>query len=466
MRIAFLDMVSGISGDMMLGACVGAGVPLDRLVEELRKLPLDGYRIERRDVLRSNISAVKIDVIEHDAGVAHRHAHPHDPEDTHHHAHPHDAGDVHRHARPHDTGNVHQHAHAHAHQHQRGYLEIVELIETSTLSDAVKKTAQALFLTLARAEAAVHRTTIDAVHFHEVGAVDSIVDIVGAAVCLDMLGIERVYTTPVRTGSGGTIHTQHGIMPIPAPATVELLKGYPIELTDIPHELTTPTGATIVATLSAGVLDRSIPMRVEAIGYGAGSKQFDGLPNMLRLVLADIDDATAAVTSAVLARKNGGARDEMLVLLETNIDDMNSEVFPFILERLLAAGARDAWLAPVLMKKGRPAQVLSVLADRQIRDSLVDMLLRETTTTGVRMSEVLRRSLPREIVTVDSVYGPVRVKVISRATGRVHVPEFEECRRIALERNLPLIDVFRTLEIEFHRLESILREPTDTAEQC
>lgn len=355
--------------------------------------------------------------------------------------------------------------HRHRHGIQRSYLDIKQLIETSELGPQVKQAAHALFLTLARAEAAVHHTTIDAVHFHEVGAVDSIVDIVGAAVCLDILGIERVYTTPVRTGSGGTIRTQHGVMPIPAPATVELLKGYPIEMTDIPHELTTPTGATIVATLSAGILDRSTPMRVEAIGYGAGSKQFAGLPNMLRLVIAELDAAALPPDAATSAKHESGMIDEDLVLLETNIDDMNSELFPFVIERLLAAGARDAWLTPVLMKKGRPAQIFSVLADRATRDALADLLLRETTTTGIRMMDVLRRSVPREIVTIDCVFGPVRVKVVTRGEVRVHVPEYEECRRIALERNLPLIDVFRTLDAELHRLGLVLREPTATTEQ-
>jgi uncharacterized protein (TIGR00299 family) protein len=435
MRIAFFDIVSGISGDMTLGACIGAGVPFEQLTAELRKLPLEGYRIERREVVRSMISAVKVDVIVH----VHEHACP-----------PESAEGGRRREHEHEYEHVHENEHVdepgggarqcavfeREHEKHRGYLEIKHIIDASSLSDRVKQTAQSMFLNLARAEAAVHNTTIEQVHFHEVGAVDSIVDIVGTAICMDILGVERVYSSPVRTGSGGVIRTQHGMMPVPAPATVELLKGYPMELTDIPHELTTPTGATIITTLSAGVLDRGTPMRIEAVGYGAGTKEFAGLPNTLRLVIAEIDM---------------DARDERLTLLETNIDDMNPELYPYVLERLLEAGARDAWLTPVLMKKGRPAHVLSVLADASSQDVLTGILMNETSTTGVRMQTIMRRKLPREIARIETSYGEVAVKVITRGGGLTYVPEFEECRRIAQERNLPLIEVYK-------RIESDLRE--------
>ena len=321
------------------------------------------------------------------------------------------------------------------------------MIAGSQLSEKVQATAQAIFLKLAEAEAAVHGTTVDEVFFHEVGAVDSIVDIVGTAICMDELGIDRLYSTPVRTGSGGTVRTQHGVMPVPAPATVELLKGYPVELTDIPHELATPTGAAIIVALSSGVLERNAPIRLEAIGYGAGTKEFAGLPNMLRLVVGEMDDAA-------------GTADETLVLLETNIDDMNPELLPPVLERLLETGARDAWLTPILMKKGRPAQQLSVLADPAQRDSLTDLLLRETSTLGVRMRTVARRSLPRETRRVETAFGAVDVKAVTRGGEVALVPEFEECARIARERNLPLIDVYKSLEAELFRLAAEQREPT------
>ena len=424
MRIAFFDTVSGISGDMTLAACIGAGVSFDDLVAELRKLPLEGYRMERRDVLRSNIAAVKVEVVVH----VHEHEHKH------------------KHG---DSAHEDVHVHVHVHEKHRGYLEIKQIIDASTLSDSVKQSALAMFLNLAKAEAAVHKTTVEDVHFHEVGAVDSIVDIVGTAICMDMLGVDRVYSTPVRTGSGGTVRTMHGVMPVPAPATVELLKGYPIELTDIPHELTTPTGATIISTLSSGVMDRSTPMRIEAIGYGAGTKEFAALPNMLRLVIAEIDEDIP----------RDEATDEKLALLETNIDDMNPELFPYVLERLLEAGARDAWLAPVLMKKGRPAHVLSVLADNSLRDALIGILMNETSTTGVRMQSVQRRRLPRESAIIPTSFGELRVKVITREGGASFVPEFEECRRFARERNLPLIEVYRRLEAELAQLAAGIGQP-------
>ncbi len=394
MRIAYFDIISGISGDMTLGACVDAGVSFEALREELRKLPLEGYTLARRTISRSHITAVKIDV------------------------------DI--------DGGGHEH-------HHRGYEDIVRIIDGSTLSESVRDRAKAMFLTLARAEAHVHGTTVEEVHFHEVGAVDSIVDIVGAAICLDLLGVERVYTSAVRTGSGGTVETQHGRMPVPAPATMEILRNYPIALTDIPHELTTPTGATITATLSEGLLPGDVPFTVSAVGYGAGSKDIPGTPNLLRLLVGSIPDTPA---------------EERLLQLDTNIDDMNPELYPHVLERLIASGARDAWLTPVLMKKGRPAYVLSVLADEEHREALLGIMYAETTTSGIRVQPIVRRILAREQQLADTRFGQVNVKVIHRGEHRTRVPEYEECRRIARERNLPLIQVYRQITEDLSSLKS------------
>ncbi|MBN1446726.1 MAG: nickel pincer cofactor biosynthesis protein LarC [Bacteroidetes bacterium] len=385
MKIAYFDILSGISGDMTLGACVSAGVSFDFLRDELRKLPLEGYAISQRSVTRNGIHAVKIDVLM-------------------------------------DSGS-HEH-------HHRGYPEIAELIGASTLPASVRERATAMFLILARAEAHVHDTTVEKVHFHEVGAIDSIIDIVGTAICIEALGIESVYTSPVRTGSGGTIRTQHGIMPVPAPATMEILKEYPVELTDIPHELTTPTGATIVATLSAGIMDRAVPLTISAIGYGAGSKEITGTPNLLRLLVGNLPVA---------------GQDEQLLQLETNIDDMNPELYPSIFEHLFDAGACDVWLTPVLMKKGRPAHVLSVLAPETQREQMLGILYAESTTAGVRMRQVQRHALPREIRQVETRFGTVSVKVIGTGEQRRQVPEYEECRRIAQERKLPLIQTYQQI---------------------
>ena len=387
MKIAYFDTFSGISGDMTLGACVSAGVPVDDLRRELTKLDLAGYEIEARHLVRNGMTAVKIDVVISDQPHYHRHL-----------------------------------------------QDILDLIEASGLTARVKKDAQKIFHEIGVAEAKVHNTTLDKVHFHEVGAIDSLVDIVGAAICLEKLGVGAVYSSPVRLGSGGTVKTQHGVMPIPTPATVEILKGYPMVLTEIPEELTTPTGAGFIKALSSGVLSLE-RLRIEAIGYGAGTKEIPQIPNLLRVMVGELEP--------------GYDHDE-LVTVETNIDDMNPEIFPFVIERLLSSGAHDAFLIPVLMKKGRPGTLLSVLTDRKNLESVLSIVFRETTTLGVRITPTERRKVKRDVRTVETSFGPTRVKVIVfDGTERI-APEFEECKRIALEHNLPLKDVYNTLERELH----------------
>lgn len=405
MRIAYLDTFAGISGDMTLGAFLSAGVPVEELERQLRLLDLDGWSLRVRPIERSMISALKVDVDVH----------------HHHHGHDHDHGHAHDHA--------HKHDHAHRHHH-RGYAEIVALIEKSALSDRVKTDAHAVFHAIGRAEAKIHATELEKIHFHEVGAVDSIIDIVGVAVCMELAGIDRLYSTRIKTGSGGFIDTQHGIMPVPAPATLDILAGYPIELTNIPYELTTPTGAAIVAALSSGVLEGTERMTIVQTGYGAGSRDIPGLPNLLRLIIADMPEQF---------------QNETMIVLETNIDDMNPEIYPWLLERLLEEGAHDAFLTPVLMKKGRPGQLLTVTCDASRSEHLTAVICRESTTTGVRMRDVARRKLAREVITYDSRFGPITVKVIHAPQGVRRVPEFEECRRIARERALPLHEVYALL---------------------
>ena len=387
MKIAYFDTFSGISGDMTLGACVSAGVPVDDLRREMTKLDLAGYEIEARHLVRNGMTAVKIDVVISDQPHYHRHL-----------------------------------------------QDILDLIEASGLTARVKKDAQKIFHEIGVAEAKVHNTTLDKVHFHEVGAIDSLVDIVGAAICLEKLGVGAVYSSPVRLGSGGTVKTQHGVMPIPTPATVEILKGYPMVLTEIPEELTTPTGAGFIKALSSGVLSLE-RLRIEAIGYGAGTKEIPQIPNLLRVMVGELEP--------------GYDHDE-LVTVETNIDDMNPEIFPFVIERLLSSGAHDAFLIPVLMKKGRPGTLLSVLTDRKNLESVLSIVFHETTTLGARITPTERRKVKRDVRTVQTSFGPTRVKVIVfDGTERI-APEFEECKRIALERNLPLKDVYNTLERELH----------------
>jgi uncharacterized protein (TIGR00299 family) protein len=389
MKIAYFDTFSGVSGDMTLGAFVSAGVPLEELKAEIGKLGLTGVELEASHIVRSGITAVKLDVVISAPEKKHRHL-----------------------------------------------KDILALIYESSLSDRVKRDARRIFEEVGKAEAKVHNTTIEKVHFHEVGALDSIVDIVGAAVCFELAGIERVYSSPVRLGSGALITTDHGMIPLPGPAAVETLKGYPTVLTDIPFELTTPTGAAIIRAMSSGVLSME-SMRVSGVGYGAGTREIPQVPNLLRILIGDMED---------------GSKEKMVVI-EANIDDMNPEIHPYVIGKLLDAGAADAWLTPVIMKKGRPGIVLSVIAGMPLADALSAIIFAETTTIGIRSYGVSRTILERATRRVKTSLGEVMVKVI--ATGGVErlVPEFEECRRLAEGHKLPLAQIYRTIEGEIHALE-------------
>jgi len=275
---------------------------------------------------------------------------------------------------------------------------------------------------------------MEKVHFHEVGALDSIVDIVGCAIGLDLLGIDRVYTSPVKLGSGGFVETQHGKLPLPGPATMEILKGYPVVLTDIPFELTTPTGAAIVKAMSSGVI-ASEKIRVNAIGYGSGTHEIPMVPNLLRLMVGEMIDETE--------------RDELLII-ETNIDNMNPEIYPYVMEKMMEAGAHDVCLIPVVMKKGRSGILLSAMVDREKEEKVTEVLFRETTTLGVRIYPVQRRKLHREEIEFLSSFGVIRGKSVVRSWGKRVMPEYEECRRISRERNIPLGEVYRILEKEMN----------------
>jgi hypothetical protein len=385
MNIVYFDTIAGIAGDMTLAAFIAAGYPLDDLAGELRKLPLDGFELTAAHVRRSSIDAVHVEVL-----VTHQ---PH----------------YHRHL-----------------------ADILGILEKSSLNSAVRDRAARIFTVLAEAEARVHNTTVEQVHFHEVGALDSIVDIVGTSICLDHFGVERVYSSPVRLGSAGTITTQHGTMPVPAPATTELLKDYPVQLTAISSELTTPTGAAIIKALSAGILTDEV-IRIHAVGYGAGTREIEGLPNFLRVVIGSLDEPYE--------------RDESMVI-ETNIDDMNPQIHPYLIERLLATGAHDAYLIPIIMKKGRPGVLLSVLTTRPRMQDAIDVIFRETTSIGLRLQPVGRRKLPRQEVTMQTSFGPVLAKAVEREGAVTLAAEFEECKRIAMEHHLPLVTVMRQINEE------------------
>lgn len=388
MKIAYFDTIGGISGDMTLGAFVSAGVRVEDLQGMVTHLGLTGVEIQASHIVRSGITAVKIDVVISENVRGHRHL-----------------------------------------------RDITTLIDESGLNDRVKENAKKIFLEVGKAEAKVHHTTLEKVHFHEVGAIDSIVDIVGAAVCLDFLGLDRVYSSPVKLGSGGFVKTEHGNLPLPGPAALEILKGYPTVLTTIPFELTTPTGAAIIKALSSGVLtdDKIV---VEEIGYGAGSREIEEIPNLLRIM----------VGRTVEPRE----QDEV-VSIETNIDDMNPEIYPFVLDQLFTRGALDAYLIPVLMKKSRPGVLLSVLVSRSRLDDMLEVIFSQTTTIGVRIQSVERKKLHREERDIQTSFGKVRVKVIRREGHDQIVPEYEECKRLANETKLPLVKIYTILEGEFNQ---------------
>ena len=446
MKIAYFDCFSGISGDMAVGALLDAGVPLPVVEEALRLFGLQPGEVEVsvRSITRSQIHATKFDVtlgspvgklVGDDVPAVHLHEHEHLHEHAHEHDHAHEHGHAHEHAHEHGHAHehvhedLHDHSHAHTHDHS-SYREIVAMIERSSLADRVKDWSCAIFRAIGIAEARIHNSTLEDIHFHEVGALDSIADIIAVAACLDHLNVEEVYSSPVPLGSGGMITTQHGIMPLPAPATLEILKGYPVEFTSVPFELTTPTGAAIVKALSRGTISTE-QLQVDRVGFGAGTRDLPDRPNLLRVVIGELV---------------ADEERDVITLIESNIDDMNPQVFPYLMERLLESGALDVYVTPVIMKKGRPGMVLSALAPRGAIDELTKVIYRETTTIGVRYSEMTRRKLRREEIMVPTEWGTVRMKKIVTPDGLRVAPEYEEARRIARERGLPLHDVMDRLD--------------------
>jgi pyridinium-3,5-bisthiocarboxylic acid mononucleotide nickel chelatase len=385
MRVLYFDAFAGISGDMTVGALVSLGVAPDLIERELAGLPVRGFEVRFSDREVHGIRAVKFDVSLRKRALKDR------------------AGE------------------------HRLFRDIRASIEGSKLRLPCKEKALAIFTRLAEAEARVHGVAVDAVEFHEVGAVDSIVDIVATAIGMVEIGAERVCVSTLPLGCG-TVKSRHGPMPVPAPATVELLKGYPVRIGDGEGELVTPTGAAIVSTFAkpGQVLP---PLRVEAVGYGAGTRTLTDRPNVLRLLVGTADVACGA--------------DEMVVL-ETNIDDTSPELYDYVMEQLFAAGARDVSLAPLQMKKNRPGTLLRVIADPASYNILAGIILRETSAIGVRWFPVRRIVLPREKIEVDTEFGTVQVKISRAPDGTVNIaPEYDGCRRLASERRVPLKIVYQ-----------------------
>ncbi|MEW6268821.1 MAG: nickel pincer cofactor biosynthesis protein LarC [Thermodesulfobacteriota bacterium] len=425
MAVAYLDAFSGISGDMTIGALLDLGMPLAVLEQGLAPLWVAGYRLEVARRVRCGIAATKFTV--HLEGEAH------DPGPLVHEGQRHTS---HRH----DDDQHAQHGHAHAsgaaHAPHRHYREIRELLARAALTPRVRERAQRIFRALAIAEARVHDVAPDDVAFHEVGAIDAIVDVVGTAIGLEHFGVEEVLVSSLPLGSGLT-RSQHGVIPVPAPATVELLRGFPVRPEDGARELVTPTGAAIVAALAKPAGATEIVPR--AVGWGAGEHELADRPNLLRLILGERPAVAATAAAAAVA----GLLREQMVVVEANVDDMNPELFEPAVEALFEAGARDVTLAPVTMKKGRPGTLVQVVAEPSSRERIAAVLLRETTTIGVRTHAVERLVLPREQQTVATRFGAIRVKVVTLPDGsRRAAPEYADCRRAAREHGVPAARVY------------------------
>jgi uncharacterized protein (TIGR00299 family) protein len=427
MKIAYFDCFAGIAGDMALAALLDCGVPLDELKKGLASLPVSGWDIAAEDVLRGGIHAKNVRVTLHGqsdederptSNVEHGHHHHHHSHDEHHHHH-----------KP-ETQNPKPETHAHG----RSMAQIRGLIEASALSTRVKQTSLEIFGRIATAEAYLHHSTPDEIHFHEIGGVDSLIDICGAAWCLEYLGVEEVYCSAL-PHSTGFVDCAHGRMPVPAPATLEILKDAPWTPTELRGELVTPTGAGLVAALSQSF--GTMPaMRPQRIGFGAGKKTLADRPNLLRVVIGEKTASQSTAPAGLLA--------ETLSVIECNIDDMNPEFYELVSERLFEAGALDVWLQPLHMKKHRPGVLLGVLCPSEKRDQLATLVLRETTTLGVRLHEVLRWSLPRATENVATSFGEVRVKIADWPEGAVWraAPEYSDVARLAREQDVPAREVY------------------------
>ncbi|QSX09120.1 nickel pincer cofactor biosynthesis protein LarC [Alkalibacter rhizosphaerae] len=379
MRIIYYDCFSGISGDMNLGAMVDLGMDGEYLVGELNKLSIrDSFHVWFEKQQKHGITGTK--------------------------------------------AHVDQLKHEHAHRH---LLDIEEIIDDSTLNQRVRETAKGMFRLLAEAEGKVHGKTPEAIHFHEVGAVDSIVDIVGAAICFDYWNVDQVLASPVQVG-GGFVQCAHGLMPVPAPATAALLEGIPIRSGLVDGETTTPTGAVILAYGADRFVD-SLQMDVKGVGYGLGTKDFQ-IPNVLRVYLAEVEE---------------GVQEEAQLMIEANLDDMNPEYYSFVEERLFDAGALDVFKTPIIMKKGRPGVKLSVLCETSNKDIMTELIFTHTTTLGVRTYPVGKVMMERKMIQAETIWGRVDVKVgIYKGKPIKHKPEYEQCAAIAKENNLDLIRVY------------------------
>jgi len=405
LKIAYFDCFSGISGDMCLGAVVDAGVSIKELEKELKEIPIGGYRLTAKKVKRSGFASTKV-----------------------------------------DTAVLSQRLAPHA---LRKWKDIEKIINRSGLSEEIKQRGRRIFKRLFEAEAKVHGEAFERVHLHELGAVDCILDIFGTIIGLNILGIEKVFSSPINLGSG-FVETEAGILPVPAPATVEILKKVPVYSKDVPFELTTPTGAAIIKEVSSGFIDMP-PIDIGKIGIGAGNRDLKDMPNVLRLFIGNprLPPHSPLTKGGQEGVKGGmgGLLDENVIVIETNVDDMNPQIYEYVMEKLFKAGALDVYFTQVLMKKGRPGVKMTVLCNKEQLENLMKIVLKETSTIGLRFYEAKRRILQREIKIIDTEFGKVRVK-FSRLGDDIlkATPEYEDCKKIAKKLNIPLIEVMKKIK--------------------
>lgn len=394
MRQAYLDCSSGISGDMFLAALIDAGAPVDRLFAEMKKLPLGFYELKRTRAVRGGLVGTRLEI------------------------------------------------RVPAEQPHRSLADIQNLLEKASLPEKAAGQALKVFNRLAEVEGRLHNIPPGEVHFHEVGAVDAIIDIVGTCLGLELLEVSDLVCSPLNVGSG-RVEAAHGTLPVPAPATAELLKDIPVYATGVEGELVTPTGAALVSTLASG-FGPLPPMKVGWIGYGAGEKDFLDHPNLARLFIGERVEAVEG--------RPGAPGDEIVSVIEANVDDMSPQLYGYFLEQALAAGALDVTCSSTQMKKNRPGLTISILCEPDRGDALSQLLFEQTTTIGVRIHEARRKVLERELVTVETPYGPVKVKV-ARREGKVvnAAPEFDDCHRLATEKSVPLKQVMAAAEAAYLR---------------
>jgi len=402
MKILYYDCFAGISGDMNLGAMIDLGIDPEYLKKELARLPVHGYELQVEKDIRKGITGTRVQVVIDDH---HQHLHKHD-----HH---------------------HEHGTGHHHHDHNSFAEIRHLILSSALDDRVKNLSLSVFEKLAYAEARIHNKPVDEVHFHEVGAIDSIVDIVGAAICMNMLAPDIVQCSTVELG-GGSVRCAHGIYPVPAPATTEIVKNMPVRKGTVDYEATTPTGAAILAACVQQFTDKS-NFRILKTGYGIGTKDAE-IPNVLRVLLCETADSHDPETIPSY-------------IIECNIDDMNPEFYDYIIDSLFNAGARDVYVTPIIMKKSRPAVKLSVLCTPDAEDRVNEVLFRETSTIGIRKYRIDKTMLDRKIETISTHLGEVRIKsAYYQGVCIKSKPEYEDCIKIAREKGIPINQVYREVE--------------------